>query len=130
MKPTVLFDPGTLAEIFPPERSADFFEALFGDDAEGAFDIALVQTDATPDHLHFEFRLQQRPGKCLACNLTYGLPQVFSRHPAIDIKGLVQKIDALLPGQTCTDWRLGKTREVSAQLHVIPLRIDLGPEPS
>ncbi len=127
MKPSDPFDTKTLAEIFPPERSADFFEALLGDDAEGTFDIVLVQTDATPDQLHFEFQLQQRPGKCLACNLTYGLPQVFSRHPVIDIKGLVQTINALLPGQTCTDWRLGKTREVSAQLHVIPLSIDLEP---
>nr|MDA3898597.1 pancreas/duodenum homeobox protein 1 [Desulfobacteraceae bacterium] len=76
--------------------------------------------------LIFEFHLTQRPGKCLRCNLTYGLPEVFSRHPLINAKGLVAKIDEQLNGQgTCGDWKLGQTIEVSNDLHIIPLIISL-----
>ena len=66
------------------------------------------------------------PGKCISCSLTYGLPEVFSRHPIINIKGLVQNIDALLDGKIrCVDWRLGSTREISNSVHAIPLEIIL-----
>jgi len=74
--------------------------------------------------LEFELHLTQRPGKCITCSLTYGLPEVFKRHPVINISGLVQKIDRLLDGRAkCVDWQMDFTREVSGVLHVIPLII-------
>jgi hypothetical protein len=73
-----------------------------------------------------EIRLKERPGKCLACNLTYGLPQVFSRHPVINMKGLVHGIEQTLGNQLkCTGWSLDPTRAVSRHLHVIPLTLTL-----
>lgn len=121
-----LFTQDTLRDLFPRDRADLFFEGLYGDLSEGAYDITLVFKGQDRDTLHFEFQLEQRPGKCLACNLTYGLPQVFSRHPIINIKGLVQEINQLLGEQwKCTDWKLGVTREVSRMLHVIPLLISI-----
>ena len=120
------FSPDHLATIFPNTRADDFFEALFGDTEDGAYDIALAFKKAAADELIFEFHLARRPGKCLACNLTYGLPQVFSRHPIIDVGGIVTKIDHLLNGHAgCGNWRLGSTEEISRDLHVIPLFISL-----
>ncbi|TBV82663.1 MAG: pancreas/duodenum homeobox protein 1 [Desulfobulbaceae bacterium] len=123
-----LFNEKKLAELLPPERSDDFFDALLGDAAEGSFDIKLSFKRYHPEDktLHFILELHERPGKCLACNLTYGLPEVFSRHPLIDIKGLVAEIDKLLGTQaTCRDWRLSDTHQVSEALHQIPLIITL-----
>ena len=120
------FSPETLADIFPADRADRFFEALFGDAAEGAYDIRLAYSGKSGDRLDFEFQLAQRPGKCLACNLTYGLPEVFSRHPVIDLVGLVKKIDECLPNKKrCGKWRLGRTREISRALHVLPFAVDL-----
>ena len=121
-----VFNQDNLKKLFPRERADRFFEALFGDSTEGAFDISLGFVKQTSNSLQFEFHLAQRPGRCLACNLTAGLPVVFSRHPVINVKGLAEQIDQLLAGQSrCTDWRLGATREVSKELHVIPLTISL-----
>lgn len=121
-----LFSSDHLSTIFPDHRTDDFFEALFGDREEGAYDIALTFKQAASNELVFEFQLQRRAGKCLACNLTYGLPQVFTRHPVIDIGGIVRKVDHLLDGHArCGEWRLGSTREISRDLHVIPLFISL-----
>ncbi|MCF8105597.1 MAG: pancreas/duodenum homeobox protein 1 [Desulfohalobiaceae bacterium] len=122
------FDETSLSAIFPPEKTRDFFEALFGNDAEGAFDIRLSFKDRLDDQLHFEFELHERPGKCLSCNLTYGLPEVFSRHPVIDVKGIVSQIDARLPDASCVDWKLGTTREESDRLHCIPLLVTVKPQ--
>ncbi len=122
------FTAETLEKIFPRDRADRFFDALYGDAKEGAYDISLDYKGHIPDRkeLMFEFRLKQRPGKCLACNLTYGLPQVFSRHPIINIRGLVQEIDRLLNGRgKCADWRVGTTREISHALHAVPLIISL-----
>jgi hypothetical protein len=124
----VLFSDHILAEIFPATRADDFFEALFGDAEEGAFDIILKFSgfNAVAGKLHFELQLVERPGKCLACNLTYGLPEVFARHPIIDIKGVVKEIGHLLDGAaTCGDWQLGDTRTVTNNMHVVPLTISL-----
>jgi hypothetical protein len=123
-----LFSDAVCKKLFPPERSDAFFDALFGDASEGAYDIELkfVGFDQTAKELHFELNLHERPGRCLACNLTYGLPEVFSRHPIINIKGLVNEIDTLL-GDTyqATGWRLRSTRSTSKSLHQIPLVITL-----
>lgn len=122
----LLFSREKLDTLFPLERSNQFFEALFGDSDEGAYDIRLVFKDHQVRTLLFELELHQRPGKCLACNLTYGLPKVFARHPIIDIEGLVSRLVQLLDGRVqCNAWQLGKVREESPQLHVIPLTIDL-----
>jgi len=121
-----LFTQGALSALFPRDRADLFFEGLYGDPSEGAYDINLVFKGQDRDKLQFEFRLEQRPEKCLACNLTYGLPEVFSRHPIINIKGLIREIDQMLGSQwRCVDWRLGLTREVSRELHILPLIITI-----
>jgi hypothetical protein len=126
----IRFDPEAMDALFGAERADRFFESLLGDASEGAYDIRLAFKTHGAESLEFEFQLRQRPGKCLACNLTYGLPAVFSRHPVIDAKGLVRDIDRMLEGRSkCLDWRLGPTREISRELHVIPLTIRLeGPQ--
>jgi hypothetical protein len=117
-----------LDTLFPPERSNQFFDALFGDADEGAYDIRLVFNSVIGDQLHFDFELHQRPGKCLACNLTYGLPQVFERHPIINTKKVVEQLCGMLNGDgTCSGWRLGKAKELSRTLHAVPLIITLDP---
>ena len=130
MKPTesfdTLFTPEVLRSLFPKDRSDRFFDALYGDAEEGAYDIRLEYGGARENRLEFMLRLTQRPGKCISCSLTYGLPDVFSRHPIINISGLVQNIVALLDGKVrCVDWQLGATREISAEIHAIPLEIFL-----
>jgi hypothetical protein len=122
-----IFSPEKLAQIFPNNRADLFFDALYGDSSEGAYDIRLVFAKQTGNALNFEFHLTQRPGKCLACNLTFGLPQVFSRHPVIDIKGVVEKIGQALNGQgKIMEWKLGNTKEISRSLHVILLTVLIG----
>ena len=124
-----IFSKDTLEEILPPHLSDDFFEALYGDSAEGAYDIrlAFAEYDHEQKTLTFEIQLHERPGKCLACNLTYGLPEVFSRHPLINISGMVDQIAAKLDGHHGSiGWELGRTRTDTATLHVIPLLIHLG----
>ena len=119
-----LFPETLLKQLFPAERADAFFEALYGDASEGAYDIAFSFQGLKKDALEFRFDLHRRPGKCLACNLTYGLPQVFLRHPIIDIGGLVRDIENRLAGKaTCSRWELGETREISSDLHVVPLTI-------
>jgi hypothetical protein len=120
------FTQDVLNEIFPPDRADRFFDALFGDAAEGAYDIILAFGGETQDRIEFEFQLKQRPGRCLACNLTYGLPDVFMRHPVIDVAGLIRQIESRMPnGKRCGDWKIGRTREVSRGLHVMPLIVNL-----
>jgi hypothetical protein len=121
-----LFSPEVLKQLFPEDRSDRFFDALYGDAEEGAYDIHLEYGGVRENRLEFTLRLAQRPGKCISCSLTYGLPEVFSRHPIININGLVQNIDALLDGKVrCAGWRLGSTREISNDVHAIPLEIFL-----
>jgi hypothetical protein len=121
-----LFSQEKMDAIFPPERSNQFFDALLGDPDEGAYDIRLAFKKAQNNQLHFNLELHQRPGKCLACNLTYGLPKVFERHPIININGLVEQINALMNGHgRCAGWELGKSQEITRRLHAVPLIIDI-----
>ncbi len=121
-----IFTDQILSELFPVEKSNVFFELLYGDAEEGAYDIGVTFAGYRPGKLDFLFNLRKRPGKCLACNLTYGLPEVFTRHPALDVKGLVGKIDGLLDGKAqTTGWKLGSTREKSRELHAIPLEVSI-----
>lgn len=121
-----IFTSEKLEALFPSDLSDRFFDALYGDADEGAYDISLAFSGTDDNRILFEFRLAQRKGKCLACNLTYGLPQVFTRHPVIDVKGLVKKIEGLLEdGSKIVDWKLGPTREISRTLHIVPLILAL-----
>ena len=125
---TDYFTTEKLAELFPPQRSNAFFEALFGDAEEGAFDIRLAydRYDSTDETLHLTLQLHERPGKCLACNLTYGLPDVFTRHPVINVTGLIKDIDILLGDNfVCEEWKLGTTQQQQSALHSIPLVISV-----
>ena len=121
-----IFTKEILTELLPPQRSDELFEALYGDAEEGAYDISLIfkNYDTDRNRLSFELQLRERPEKCLACNLTYGLPEVFTRHPLINIEGMVGKIVTLLGdnANSCS-WELGSTRTPSADLHTIPLTI-------
>ncbi len=121
-----LFTTAALQQLFPEERTNDFFEALFGDANDGAYDISLGYGGYANGRIRLELRLHERPGCCLACNLTQGLPQVFSRHPVINVAGLVQAVDQLL-GDTarCGDWQLGTTEQRQKDLHLIPLNIQI-----
>ena len=112
-----------LDSLLPLEKSDQFFEALYGDASEGAYDISLTCVSVEKDKIELAFHLTQRPGKCLVCSLTYGLPTVFSRHPLINIKGMITKIQET--GLEIVNWRLGSTREISTTLHVIPLTLNL-----
>lgn len=115
-----------LTEIFPPERSNEFFDALFGDASEGSYDIKLSYRGVSGDQLIMDLQLHERPNCCLACNLTQGLPQVFSRHPIINVEGVVREIDALLGDDyNCGNWSLGYTEQQSRSIHVIPIKIEL-----
>ena len=122
-----VFTPEWAASVFPPERTNAFFDALFGDAEEGAYTIAFRFAQARGPVLEFAFDLHQRNGKCLACNLTYGLPQVFARHPIINIKALVEEIAKQL-GKKTTEltYELRPTNEISSALHSIPFIVTCG----
>jgi len=123
-----LFTEKTLRDLFPAERANVFFEALYGDVEEGVYDISLAYEGFSTEkkNLQFLLNLSERPGKCLACHLTYGLPEVFSRHPIINIAGVVKEIDKLLGDQAnCGNWRLEPTRTVSRNLYAVPLTIEV-----
>ncbi len=123
-----LFTPPLLLEMFPTDRSNQFFEALYGDIEEGVYDISLEYEGYSPQDqaLHFLFKLTERPGKCLACHLTYGLPEVFARHPLIGVAELVKEINQRLGDLAdCGDWRLEPTRTISRKIYGVPLTITL-----
>ncbi|MCJ7683369.1 MAG: pancreas/duodenum homeobox protein 1, partial [Desulfobacteraceae bacterium] len=61
-----LFTQRALSELFPHNRADLFFEELYGDPSEGAYNISLAFKGQDRDTLQFEFQLEQRPGKCLA----------------------------------------------------------------
>ena len=123
-----IFSRQALSEIFPESRADQFFEALYGDIQEGAYTIGLKFEQYDPDRkiLRFELELKERPGKCLVCNLTYGLPEVFARHPVINIGGVVKELEKLIGnGIKFEKWSLGQTRPVSKDLHAIALMIKI-----
>lgn len=121
-----LFPAEVCAKLLPPERANEFFEALFGDASEGSYDLELTYSGSADDSIRFDILLHERPGHCLACNLTYGLPQVFSRHPVINIENIVERVGTLLHDKgNVGDWSLGATRQLSSSTHAIPLTITL-----
>ena len=108
--------------VFPPERTNEFFEALFGDPDDGAYDIELAFVQQHGEQLEFCFKLHQRGSQCLACNLTHGLPKVFERHPIINSDGLARAA-AAASGRTLKKWKIGSTREESKALHLVPFYV-------
>lgn len=121
-----LFTPEYLRQVFPESRANEFFEALLGDAEEGAYDISLSYQGCDEKTINLEIQLKERPGHCLACNLTQGLPTVFTRHPVINIQGVVDDVEKSLNGTAqCGEWNLGYTQQKSSGLHVIPLSIQL-----
>ena len=118
-------DQSFLDKIFPPSRADEFFDALFGGAEDGAYDIGLVCRGVEAQKAKLAFELRQRPGKCLACNLTYGLPQVFQRHPILNVAGVARDVAQHLgwPAESFK-WKLGHTEEVSNEVHAIPLTLE------
>jgi hypothetical protein len=54
---------------------------------------------------------------------------VFSRHPIINVAGLVEEIALLLDGkERCGSWQLGHTKVLSNDVHAIPLVLFLTAE--
>ena len=102
-------DNAFLKEIFPPERTDQFFEVLFGGAEE-------------EDHVEMAYELHQRPGKCLVCSLTYGLSTVFRKHPVIDAAGTAAKVAEKM-GWDNFEWSIGATQEESSALHWIPFQV-------
>ncbi|SMC75842.1 hypothetical protein SAMN02746065_10992 [Desulfocicer vacuolatum DSM 3385] len=121
-----VFTPEILRNLFPEDRADAFFEALYGDAEDGAYDIRLAFNKAEDNTLYFDFLLEQRPGKCLACNVTHGLPMVFERHPIINLNGLAREIEGVLQME-CTGWKVGTTREKNRQIHKLPVQFSLSP---
>ena len=115
-------DQAFLDSIFPASRTDDFFDALFGGAEEGAYDIRLIYRAADDQRLQMAFELTQRPGKCLRCNLTYGLPEVFKRHPVLNVAQVAKDL-AKACGWENVQWSLGTTEEVSGSVHVIPFTL-------
>ncbi len=122
-----LFNVDVLQRLLPPERTDEFFEALFGDASEGAYDISLEFEGHNQDKsLNFAILLQQRSGQCLVCSLTRGLPQVFSRHPVLNLKGIAAEIGSMINHPEAEKhWHLGATRQHSNARHSIPFIIEL-----
>ncbi len=118
-----VFTQDYLDTLLPKEISDQFFEALYGDASDGAYDIRLEFISAHDKRIVLAFNLIKRPGKCLVCSLTYGLPNVFIRHPLINIKGMVKKMEK--KGIKIKKWQLGDTEENSTSLHIIPFYLDM-----
>jgi hypothetical protein len=64
----------------------------------------------------------------MACNLTYGLPEVFKRHPVINAAGIAEAIEKkLMPEWKVKEWRLGSTIASNPKINSIPFIISLTP---
>lgn len=113
-----------LDEIFPPERTDLFFDALYGGAEEGAYDIRLVCRDVEENEANLAFQLVRREGHCLKCSITYGLPEVFLRHPVIDLWGVAAAVAARLGWSGDISWSLGKVMDINEDLQMIPFRIE------
>lgn len=116
----------TLDSIFPPERADAFFDAIYGEAEEGAYDIRLVCKNVDGKQANLAFQLIRRHGKCLKCSLTYGLPEVFKRHPVIDINGTSAKIASALGWDGKPEWSLGETIPINDDLQMIPYTVTAG----
>lgn len=113
-----------LAKIFPPSKTDDFFEAIYGGAEEGAYDIVLVSRSISADKAEMAFELRKREGQCLKCSLTYGLPEVFKRHPILNLDGLAMDIARILGWETTPHWHVKPVEEINDDLHIIPFIVE------
>lgn len=113
-----------LEKLFPASRADEFFDAIYGGAEEGAYDIALVSKEITDKRAEMAFELKKREGHCLKCSLTYGLPEVFKRHPILNVGALARDIGEILGWGTDVAWQLYPVREINDDLHVIPFVIE------
>lgn len=111
-----------LNNIFPPDLTNKFFDAIYGDIDEGAYDIVLTCRKVEDNKANFAFELRKRAGKCLKCSLTYGLPEVFKRHPLLNIQKLAEELGKALEWNNIK-WELFPVEEISDDLHIIPFEI-------
>lgn len=121
-----MMDDAFLASLFPPGRDNEFFDALYGGSEDGAFDIRLVfqGVNEARDEIILAYKLTERPGKCMACSLTTGLPPVFRRHPMINIKGIAEKVaERIGDGWQLKDCDVGHTTPYAPKVNIIPLFI-------
>jgi hypothetical protein len=123
------FSQNILDQIFPLDKTNEFFEAMLGDASEGAYDIRLIYQGIKDNVLHFAFALSQRPEKCLVCSVTYGLPQVFKRHRIINMENIVNQIKAILGNVNILSWELQPTQPIENNVHLVPLHITLEQKP-
>ena len=113
-----------LDALFPPEKSDAFFDALYGEAEEGAYTIRLEYQSETPTQLNCVFALHRRPGQCLVCQLTHGLPNVFRRHPVINAAGIARSLAELAGwNPDVIHWEIGETIQKSSSLHLIPFTV-------
>ncbi len=108
--------------LFPASRTDEFFEALFGDVEDGAYDIRLSLQNQSDDELLLYYELHGREGKCLACNLTSGLPHVLTRHPIIASQKTADEIAKKMNWEKVV-FQIGTTKQLNEKLHVIPFTI-------
>jgi hypothetical protein len=127
-RPNELIQEEKLKELFPTGRDDEFFDAFYGGSEDGAFDIFFSFDSYRPDNseLIFGFNLKERPGKCMACNLTYGLPSVFEKSPIINLKRIINGINEMIaPHYEINGFMLGKTTPKAPKVNVIPLIIKI-----
>lgn len=117
------FDREQLDKMFPASKTDDFFEAIYGGAEDGAYDIVLTSHEITDDKADMAFELRRRKGQCLKCSLTYGLPEVFKRHPLLNIEGLAKEIGKTLGWEKTPAWTLYPVEEISEDLHIIPFEL-------
>lgn len=120
----IKMDQARLNEIFPPSKTDDFFEAIYGGAEDGAYDIVLTSRNISDNKADMAFELRRRKGQCLKCSLTYGLPEVFKRHPILNINGLALDIAHILGWEGTPEWQIRPVEEVSEDLHIIPFIVE------
>lgn len=113
-----------LAKIFPPSKTDEFFDAIYGGAEDGAYDIVLTARDVSDNKASMAFELRKREGQCLKCSLTYGLPEVFKRHPVLNISGVAKDIGEILGWGENVEWQIFPVQEVNDNLHVIPFTVE------
>lgn len=112
-----------LDKIFPASKTDEFFEAIYGGAEEGAYDIVLTAHEIGPDQADMAFELRRREGQCLKCNLTYGLPEVFKRHPVLNLDGIAKDLSQILGWETKPSWEVHPVQEIDDNLHIIPFTV-------
>ncbi|WP_457755736.1 hypothetical protein [Thermodesulfatator indicus] len=84
-------DENWVKSLLPKERVNEFFEAFyFGEEPAYYLELGLREWKPEEGKIVLELRLSARPGKCLVCNLTSGLPPVLKKHPILNLKGIVK----------------------------------------